>query len=146
MIILWVNIQVRPPPSWDSVFGITWLQFSSRLRLRTRNRVGPRPRGPRPDKCKLFLSPCTALTARQAAWNLVQIYTGHVMSWSQSRGILNLNLDQPITKGAYSWPAGWDCHDWVPVSLVSVVSKHGVDLSNAWVVHYNKNCTQCPIW
>ena len=45
MVILWVNIWVRSPPSWNSVFGTTWLRFSSRLRFRTctRNPVGPRP-------------------------------------------------------------------------------------------------------
>ena len=45
MVILWVNIRVRPPPSWNSVFGTTWLRFSSRSRFRTRarNLVGPRP-------------------------------------------------------------------------------------------------------
>ena len=45
MVILWVNIRVGPPPSWNSVFGTTWLRFSSRSRFRTRarNLVGPRP-------------------------------------------------------------------------------------------------------
>ena len=36
MVILWVNIRVRPPPSWNSVFGTTWLRFSSRSRFRAR--------------------------------------------------------------------------------------------------------------
>ena len=45
MVILWVNIRVRPPPSWNSVFGTTWLRFSSRsrFRARVRNLVGPGP-------------------------------------------------------------------------------------------------------
>ena len=45
MVILWVNIRVRSPPSWNSVFWTTWLRFSSQLRFRTRarNPVGPRP-------------------------------------------------------------------------------------------------------
>ena len=45
MVILWVNIRVQLPPSWNPVFGATWLRFSSRLRFRTRarNPVGPRP-------------------------------------------------------------------------------------------------------
>ena len=45
MVILWVNIQVRSPPFWNSVFGTTWLRYSSRLRfrIRSRNPVGPRP-------------------------------------------------------------------------------------------------------
>ena len=45
MVILWVNIRVRSPPSWNPVFGTMWLRFSSRLRFRTRarNPVGPRP-------------------------------------------------------------------------------------------------------
>ena len=45
MIILCVNIRVRSPPSWNSVFGTTWLRFSNwpRFRARTRNPVGPRP-------------------------------------------------------------------------------------------------------
>ena len=45
MIILWVNIRVRLPPSWNSVFGTTWLRFSSRPRFQTRarNPVGPPP-------------------------------------------------------------------------------------------------------
>ena len=45
MIILWVNIRVQPLPSWNSIFGTTWLRFSSRSRFRTRarNLVGPRP-------------------------------------------------------------------------------------------------------
>ena len=45
MIILWVNIGVRLPPSWNSVFGTTWPRFSSppRFRIRARNPVGPRP-------------------------------------------------------------------------------------------------------
>ena len=45
MVILWVNIRVRPPPSWNSVFGTTWLRFSSRSRFwaRVRNLVGPGP-------------------------------------------------------------------------------------------------------
>ena len=30
MIILWVNIWVRSPPSWNSVFGTTWPRFSRR--------------------------------------------------------------------------------------------------------------------
>ena len=30
-----VNIQVRSPPSWNSVFGTMWLRFSSRPRFRT---------------------------------------------------------------------------------------------------------------
>ena len=44
-MILWVNIRVRPPPSWNSVFGTTWLRFSSRSRFRTRarNLVRPQP-------------------------------------------------------------------------------------------------------
>ena len=44
-MILWVNIQVRSPPSWNPVFGTTWLRFSSRpqFRTRARNPVGPRP-------------------------------------------------------------------------------------------------------
>ena len=44
-MILWVNIRVRSPPSWNPVFGTTWLRFSSRLRFRTqaRNPVGPWP-------------------------------------------------------------------------------------------------------
>ena len=47
MVILWVNIRVRPPPSWNSVFGTTWLRFSSRsrFRARVRNLVGPGPGG-----------------------------------------------------------------------------------------------------
>ena len=45
MVILWVNFRVRPPPSWNSVFGTTWLRFSSRsrFRARARNLVGPGP-------------------------------------------------------------------------------------------------------
>ena len=45
MVILWVNIRVQLPPSWNPVFGATWLRFSSRLwfRTRARNPVGPRP-------------------------------------------------------------------------------------------------------
>ena len=45
MVILLVNIRVRPPPSWNSVFGTTWLRFSSRsrFRARARNLVGPGP-------------------------------------------------------------------------------------------------------
>ena len=45
MVILWVNIGVRSPPSWNPFFGTTWLRFYSRLRFRTRarNPVGPRP-------------------------------------------------------------------------------------------------------
>ena len=44
-MILWVNIRVRSPPSWNPVFGTTWLRFSSRPRFRTRarNPVGPQP-------------------------------------------------------------------------------------------------------
>ena len=44
-IILWVNIRVRLPPSWNPVFGTTRLRFSSRPRFRTRarNPVGSRP-------------------------------------------------------------------------------------------------------
>ena len=51
MVILWVNIRVRPPPSWNSVFGTTWLRFSSRswFRARARNLVGPGPDNRRPD-------------------------------------------------------------------------------------------------
>ena len=30
MVILWVNIRVRSLPSWNPVFGTTWLRFSSR--------------------------------------------------------------------------------------------------------------------
>ena len=45
MVILWVNIRIRSPPSWNPVFGTTWLRFTSWLRFRTqaRNPVGPRP-------------------------------------------------------------------------------------------------------
>ena len=45
MVILWINFRVRPPPSWNSVFGTTWLRFSSRsrFRARARNLVGPGP-------------------------------------------------------------------------------------------------------
>ena len=35
MIILWVNIQVRSPPSWNAFIGTTWLRFSSRPQFRT---------------------------------------------------------------------------------------------------------------
>ena len=40
-----VNIRVRSPPSWNPVFGTTWLRFFSRPRFRSRarNPVGPRP-------------------------------------------------------------------------------------------------------
>ena len=40
-----VYIRVRSPPSWNSVFGTTWLRFSSRPGFRTqaRNSVGPWP-------------------------------------------------------------------------------------------------------
>ena len=48
MVILWVNIRVRSPPSWNSVFETTWLRFSSWLRFRTRAR---NPVGPRPGEC-----------------------------------------------------------------------------------------------
>ena len=45
MIILWLNIRVRSPPSWNPVLGTTWLRFSSRpqFRSRARNPVGPQP-------------------------------------------------------------------------------------------------------
>ena len=45
MIILWVNIWIRSPPSWNYVFRTTWPRFSSRPRFRTRarNPVGLRP-------------------------------------------------------------------------------------------------------
>ena len=49
MMILWVNIRVRSPPSWKPVFGsTTWLRFSSRPRFRNRAR---NPVGARPDYC-----------------------------------------------------------------------------------------------
>ena len=56
MIILWVNIQVRLPPSSNPVFGTTWLRFSSRPLFRTRAR---NPVGPRPGKQKAFPLPET---------------------------------------------------------------------------------------
>ena len=45
MIILWVNIRVQSPPSLNSVFGTTWLRFSSgpQFQTRARNPVGPQP-------------------------------------------------------------------------------------------------------
>ena len=45
MIILWVNIQVRSPPSWNSIFRTTWLRFSSWPWFwpQARNRVAPWP-------------------------------------------------------------------------------------------------------
>ena len=45
MIILWVNIWVRSPPSLNSVLGTTWSRFSNRpwFRTRVRNPVGPQP-------------------------------------------------------------------------------------------------------
>ena len=45
MIIVWVNIRVRSPPSWNPVFRTMWLRFSSRpwFRSQARNPVEPRP-------------------------------------------------------------------------------------------------------
>ena len=62
MVILWVNFRVRPPPSWNSVFGTTWLRFSSRsrFRARARNLVGPGP----VDSCQRLLRHCVSGVAR----------------------------------------------------------------------------------
>ena len=45
MVTLWVNFQIWSPPSWNTVFGPTWLRNSSRPRILSQvwNPVGPQP-------------------------------------------------------------------------------------------------------
>ena len=72
MIILWVNIRVRSPPSWNSVFGAVWLRFSSRPRFQTRAR---NPVGPRPGNTQFAY-----LNLRRASLNS----SGYLISWTHS--------------------------------------------------------------
>ena len=62
MVILWVNLRVLSPPSWNTVYGPTWLRNSSwcRFRPRVRNTVGPR--------LAHNASPCVAHGVKTGRW------------------------------------------------------------------------------
>ena len=79
MVILWVNIRVRPPPSWNSVFGTTWLRFSSRsrFRARVRNLVGPGPG---------HLPAAQPPTAKRPADHVDVVYRDVIAGSRESRG------------------------------------------------------------